>query len=101
MEALLDNVREEKDSVNTGLTLATCPHCDGEGGEVYTAGPGYTAYHSGAHLPFEHTSICEVCEGTGEVEVCAHCAKPLEVVRGEEVCGCVAVHAVIDVRQAA
>lgn len=101
MKAVLDSVEEEKDDANVGLILAMCPHCDGEGGEVYTTGPGYAAHHSGAHLPFEHTSICEVCEGTGELEVCARCAEPLKVQRGEEVCGCVAAHAVVDVRQAA
>ncbi len=101
MKALLDSISEGKDSANAGFMLTTCPYCDGEGGEVYTTGPGYTAHHSGAYLPFEHTSLCEVCEGTGELEVCAHCSEPLEVVRGEEVCSCVAACAVVDVRQAA
>lgn len=87
--------------MNTGFTLTTCPHCDSEGGEVYTSGPGDSALHSGVHLPYERTSACEVCEGAGEVEVCAYCLEPLEVVSGEEVCGCVALSRAVDVRQAA
>ena len=86
--------------MNTGLTCVTCPCCDGEGGEVYLAG-GYKAHHSGACLPRERTSICDLCEGTGELEVCTHCLEPLEVVRGEEVCGCIAVSLAEGVRQAA
>ena len=87
--------------MNTGLILTPCPHCDGEGGEVYATGPGYRAPHSGGYLPFEHTDTCEVCEGAGEIEACACCLEPLEVVRGEEVCGCVALSVTVDVRQAA
>lgn len=86
--------------MNIGLTYVTCPHCDGEGGEVYLAG-SYRAYHSGVYLPREQTSICDLCEGTGELEVCAHCLEPLEVARGEEVCSCAAVSLAEDVRQAA
>ena len=87
--------------MNTGLILTTCPHCDGEGAEVYAAGPGYRSPYSGSYLPFEYADTCEVCEGAGEVEVCAHCLEPLEVVRGEEVCGCVALSIAPDVPQAA
>ncbi len=87
--------------MNTGLILITCPHCDGEGGEEYAAGPGYRAHHSGGYLPFEHTHLCEVCEGAGEVEACAYCLEPLEVLRGEEVCGCAALSVAADVRRAA
>ena len=101
MKAFFNSIEKGKGSANVGLTLAMCPHCDGEGGEVYTTGPGHAAHHSSAYLPFENTSICEVCEGTGELEVCAHCFEPVEAVRGEEVCSCAAGHGVVDVRQAA
>ena len=86
--------------MNTGLIYVACPHCDGEGGEVYLAG-GYRVHHSGAYLPREQISICDLCEGKGELEVCAHCLEPLEVVSGEEVCGCAVVSLEEEVPQAA
>ena len=87
--------------MNTGLILTACPHCDGEGGDLFAAGPGSEAPYSGGYLPSEHTDVCEYCEGAGEVEVCAHCFEPLEVVRGEEMCSCAVMDAAVDVRQAA
>ena len=77
-------------TINTGLILVACPHCDGEGAESYLAGPGYSAPFSGSYLPYEHIAPCDYCEGRGDVEVCACCLVPLEIVRGEEMCSCVA-----------
>ena len=64
------------------LILVTCEACGGDG---YTFSPSETA---GDGLPAEHSEVCTVCGGSGEVEVCEGCLEVPDIVEGLEVCGC-------------
>ncbi len=65
------------------LELAACPACHGEGG------------HRGDHT--EPGTVCQSCNGSGEVEVCPNCRTQPYVVGGIEACGCtVAVFALAE-----
>lgn len=65
-----------------------CWRCGGEGHLLHT---GAAAIFSGsleAYLPAEGYALCPLCYGEGELEVCAECREPFEIVGGAEVCAC-------------
>ncbi len=61
------------------LTLAECGACEGEGYRLVCAG-----------TPVETHLICVTCGGEGRLEVCEGCGEVPRVVRGLELCNCVA-----------
>lgn len=63
------------------LVNVTCGVCGGDG---YTLEPL-------TDLADETLTPCEVCGGTGELEVCGGCLAVPEVVAGFEVCACLGV----------
>lgn len=69
------------------LEPVPCPSCEGPGG------------FEGDHT--EPDSVCETCNGSGEIEVCPNCHMQPWVAKGIEVCGCtVAVFTLADERAA-
>lgn len=65
------------------LVAVTCPACDGEGYtlQVDTVTAGYD----------EEAHRCEVCGGSGDLEVCGSCYEVPVLEGGLEVCGCAAL----------
>ncbi len=61
------------------LTLADCGACEGEGVRLAYAG-----------TPRETYLVCVTCGGEGKIEVCESCGEVPRVVRGLELCACVA-----------
>ena len=65
------------------LEPVSCPDCQGAGG------------FDGDHT--EPGTVCQTCNGSGEIEVCPNCRTQPYVVEGVEACGCtVAVFALTE-----
>lgn len=69
------------------FTTVECNQCEGEG-HLLHMGAAAIFSGSGDYLPAEGYTLCPLCYGEGEVEVCADCREPLEIVGGREVCAC-------------
>ncbi len=65
------------------LVSVTCLTCDGEGYSLQVD-RAVASYDEEAHP-------CEVCGGSGELEVCGGCYEVPTFEGGLEVCGCVAL----------
>lgn len=68
-----------------------CPDCLGDGHFVAVTGPGGFSDRAGCWLPDEALVPCELCDGLGELELCARCRQPYAIEHGREVCGCARV----------
>ena len=66
--------------MSAAFSLTNCPTCQGE---------GFLFIHEGQ--ADESLVRCAECEGTGTLEVCAHCGEAPTVKAGLELCPCVKV----------
>lgn len=71
------------DTLLPELVAVTCTACSGEGCVPHAA--------TNADTYAEYEQVCEVCGGSGELEICSGCYELPRLEDGLEVCGCVAL----------